>query len=66
MWDHFLVYGWKSIFKISILILKHNEESMLDMQFEMLVAQMMSLPYKFLVAGCISVNDEYEKKEKAL
>ena len=39
---------------------------MLDMQFEMLVAQMMSLPYKFLVAGCISVNDEYEKKEKAL
>lgn len=26
VWDHFLIYGWKSIFKVCILILKSYED----------------------------------------
>ena len=37
---------------------------MLKMSFEMLVAQMMTLPSKFLVGDCIDIDKRYEKKLK--
>lgn len=61
VWDHFLVHGWKTVFKVSILILKSSEETMLTMSFEMLVAQMMTLPSKFLIGECIDIDKKYEK-----
>ena len=37
IWDYFIVFGWKAIFKTSILILQEFEESLLDMTFEMML-----------------------------
>jgi len=30
VWDHFLLNGWKSIFKICLVILQTYEEELLD------------------------------------
>lgn len=39
VWDYFIIYGWKAVFKTSLLVLKHNEEAMLDMPFEVLLTK---------------------------
>ena len=49
IWDHFLVYGWSSVYKVCLLILKTYEEELLDMNFEELLASLINLPYQFLV-----------------
>lgn len=49
------------MFKMSILILKSSEEMMLKMTFEMLVAQMMTLPSKFLIGECLEIDTKFEK-----
>jgi len=49
------------VFKMSILILKSSEEMMLKMTFEMLVAQMMTLPSKFLIGECLEIDTKFEK-----
>lgn len=49
IWDHFIVQGWKTLFKICLLILKTYENELLQMCFEELVATLIHLPYRFLV-----------------
>lgn len=44
-------YGWKAIFKASVLILREYEEQLLDMSFEMMLSQMPHLQMKFLIAS---------------
>jgi hypothetical protein len=38
VWDHFLLDGWKAIFKTSIALLKDNEEALLGMPFEVMLS----------------------------
>lgn len=42
-------YGWKAIFKVSILMLKENEEKMLEMPFEVMLSQITNVPIKFVI-----------------
>ena len=49
VWDHFLVKGWKVIFKVCILILKVHEEVMLEMSFENMLANLSRLPDNYLI-----------------
>jgi hypothetical protein len=51
LWDHFLVGGWKTIFKAAIAVLKENEEALLRMPFEVMLTQVVNLPSKFLLAS---------------
>jgi len=37
IWDYFIVYGWKAIYKVSIIMLKENEENLLEMPFEIML-----------------------------
>jgi len=43
IWDYFIIDGWKSIFKVSILIMREFEEQLLEMSFEMMLSQMPNL-----------------------
>ena len=52
VWDHFLVQGWKTLFKVCLLILSTYEVELLQMSFEQLVATLIQLPYRFLVQDC--------------
>ena len=63
VWDYFVVYGWKAIFKTSLLMLKTFEDALLDMPFEMLLTQITSVPHKFLVID--SDADEVKQEELA-
>jgi hypothetical protein len=38
VWDHFLQQGWKTLFKVCLLILQTYEQELLQMGFEQLVA----------------------------
>lgn len=49
------------MFKVAILVLKSAEETMLNMSFEMLVASMMTLPTKFLIAQSMEIDNKYAK-----
>merc|ERR1712070_654253 len=40
VWDHFLVQGWKTLFKVCLLILSTYEIELLQMSFEQLVASL--------------------------
>ena len=44
---------------MSILILKTYEDQLLDMNFEMMLAQIRSLPIKFLLGQCMTIQDKY-------
>lgn len=58
IWDYFLIvsgqflihlqYGWKAIFKASVVILREFEEQLLDMPFEIMLIQIVNLPQKYL------------------
>lgn len=41
-------YGWKAIFKASVLILREFEEQLLGMPFEVMLIQIVNLPQKYL------------------
>lgn len=43
-----LQYGWKAIFKASVVILHEFEEQLLDMPFEIMLIQIVNLPQKYL------------------
>ena len=63
IWDYFIVFGWKAIFKTSILILQEFEESLLDMTFEMMLTQIQHLPHKFfMMETAIQFEDEDKKQ----
>mmetsp|Transcript_18683 Transcript_18683/g.31949 ORF Transcript_18683/g.31949 Transcript_18683/m.31949 type:complete len:306 (-) Transcript_18683:36-953(-) len=64
VWDHFLIYGWKAIYKTCILVLKTFEEQLLNMSFEMMLAQLISLPVKFLYNDCTSLRDTLLRKRE--
>ena len=61
VWDYFVIvsdltsltffiqYGWKAIFKTSLMILLEFEESLLDMTFEIMLSQIQHLPHRFLI-----------------
>jgi hypothetical protein len=49
VWDNFIVFGWKGIFKASISLLKEYEDVLLGMPFEVLLTQMVNLPVKYLI-----------------
>jgi hypothetical protein len=48
IWDYFIVYGWKAIFKVSVILLRESEENCLQMQFEVILSQLPILPVKFI------------------
>ena len=60
MWDYFIVNGWKSIFKTSIVLLKEYEDVLLGMPFEVMLTQIVNLPIKFLI-----VNHKGNEEEEA-
>ena len=62
VWDYFIIYGWKAIFKTVILMLQTFEDALLDMQFDMLLSQMTSVPHKFLIVD----SDQPEVKTQEL
>lgn len=43
-----MVYGWKAVYKVSVLILQQNEEKLLASSFEMILSQLPFLPLKFM------------------
>ena len=47
-----------------ILILKTYEEQLLNMTFEMMLAQLMNLPVKFLLNEAIEIQDKYKDVEQ--
>jgi len=49
IWDHFLVHGWKSIFKIVILIFKKYEEELLTFNYDEMLPFIGNLPEKFFI-----------------
>lgn len=49
VWDHFIVKGWKVVFKVCILILRIHEEELLAMSFEEMLRTLVKLPQHFLV-----------------
>lgn len=57
IWDHFLIYGWSSVYKVCLHILKTYEEELLDMNFEELLASLINLPYQFLVKDSEDLYD---------
>lgn len=58
LWDYFIIYGWKAIFKASIVLLKDFEDVLLGMPFEVMLTQIVNLPLKFLI-----INHKGEEKE---
>ncbi len=48
------------------MILGHFEEQLLSMSFEMMLAQLMSMPVKFLIGDCIAIQDTFRAQEKEL
>eukprot|EP00347_Sterkiella_histriomuscorum_P016146 403354306 len=60
LWEYFIIYGWKAIFKVSLLILRENEEKLLTMPFEIMLSQIINLPQKFLVQQFKSEEEERE------
>ncbi|CDW77618.1 rab-like gtpase activating [Stylonychia lemnae] len=56
--DHSALYGWKMIFKVSLLILRENEEKLLTMPFEIMLSQVVNLPTKFLIRQFSSEEEE--------
>jgi len=49
-----------------ILILKTFEEQLLSMSFEMMLAQLMSMPVKFLIGDCMALQDQLASKERKI
>jgi hypothetical protein len=49
IWDHFILFGWKGIFKASICLLKEYEDVLLGMPFEVMLTQIVNLPVKYLI-----------------
>lgn len=47
------------MYKICLLILKTYEDLLLKMSFEMMLAQMMALPVKFLIADCQQLEKDF-------
>lgn len=45
------------------MILKTYEDSLLNMSFEMMLAQLMNLPVKFLLTDSITIMDKYKNQE---
>ena len=43
IWDYFIIDGWKTVFKTSVLIMQQNENQLLDMNFEQMLSQMPTL-----------------------
>lgn len=52
------------MFKVCILILKTYEDKLLNMSFEMMLAQLMNLPVKFFLAEPTEIQDKYKSKER--
>lgn len=42
------MYGWKAIYKVSLIMLRENEERLRASSFEMVLSQLPLLPYKFI------------------
>lgn len=67
LWDHFIVTGWKAIFKVSLAILGEFEEQLLAMSFEVLLTQIVNLPQKYLIREGVSESQavtEFDQKFK--
>ena len=58
LWDYFIIYGWKAIFKVSLAMLSHFEEQMLAMNFEVLLTQIVNIPTKYLVREYADAAEE--------
>lgn len=64
VWDHFLVQGWKTLFKVQLLILSKYESELLGMGFEQLVSFLIGLPHRFLVRECERLRKDFWNKKK--
>ena len=47
-----------------ILVLKTYEDKLLNMSFEMMLAQLMNLPAKFFLSEAIEIQDKFKGKER--
>lgn len=56
MWDYFISSGWKAIFKMSLYILKANEEKLLQLGFEDILNQISEQPKLILSGDCQQID----------
>ena len=63
VWDHFLVNGWKTVFKATLLVLKTYEEEILGQSFEEILAGLPNLFYRFFVDDCEKLAKMYPDLE---
>ena len=67
IWDYFLVFGWKGIFKTSIALLREHEEQLLAMPFEVMLSQVVNLPTKWIFKqdSALTQGEEVERFDRA-
>ena len=59
LWDYFIASGWKSMFKMSLYLLKQNETQLLHLNFEEILTLIQEQP-KIMLSGNCSELDEIE------
>jgi len=64
VWDAFLVEGWKVIYRVMLVLLKNNEQDLLQMEFEKILNYLREFPTK--VDGQVIMSSSYQMglKEK--
>lgn len=64
VWDAFLVEGWKVIYRVMLVLLKNNEQELLEMEFEQILNYLREFPTK--VDGQVIMSSSYQMglKEK--
>lgn len=61
LWDYFISSGWKAIFKMSLYILKANEEKLLQLGFEDILNQISEQPKLILSGDCQQIDKMEEE-----
>jgi len=64
VWDHFLVHGYKVLFKASLLILKTYEEELLEKNFEEMLGCLTNLPQRFLLSSCEMLRENFDHQQE--
>lgn len=63
IWDHFIVKGWKIIFKVCILMLRIKEEMLLGLGFDELLRALVKIPQEFLIEKPCKIRTDIWKEE---
>lgn len=59
-------WGWKAIFKVSILFLNENEERLLDMPFEQILSQINTMPVRFVLEESLNSKEKRARFDKQM